>query len=73
MLPGVEHWSTVIDNILQGRTLIRGGWTLIADVLAILVCGALATILGRVGPLPVSGALVAGLLVAWGFTTWSSR
>lgn len=70
MLPGVEHWSTVIDNILQGRTLIRGGWTLIADVLAILVCGALATILGRVGPLPVSGALVAGLLVAWGFTTW---
>ena len=59
-LPGVEHFATVINNMLTGDILRRADWTLGLDLLIILACGLASLLL-----LPVRSPLV-GVGVAVG-------
>ena len=61
-LPGVEHFATVVDNMLHGRLLQRGGWTFVLDILVILACGLASLILLPVRA-PLVGAVVSLALV----------
>ena len=64
-LPGLEHYAAVIDNILQGRFLVRQDWTLALDILAIAVCCALAVATTLLFS-PVMAVIAAAvLLAAW--------
>jgi adenylate cyclase len=64
-LPGPEHYATVIDNILHGRSLIRDELTTALDVLAILGGGIVAAMVTRIGSFPLSALAFGGLVFAW--------
>ncbi len=64
-LPGLEHYAAVIDNILRGRFLVRQDWTLALDILAIVVCGALAAVTTLLFSPVMAGLAAAALLGAW--------
>ncbi|MGF1641847.1 MAG: adenylate/guanylate cyclase domain-containing protein, partial [Rhodospirillales bacterium] len=65
-LPGVEHYASVVDNVVRGDGLVRGDWTLAADVLAIVAGGlAAAAFTALFSPL-IAGAATLVLVVAWG-------
>ncbi len=65
-LPGVEHFATLVDNMLHDRVLRRGDWTFALDILIIFACGLASLILLPIrAPLVgvgVSLALVFGIL-----------
>ncbi len=52
-LPGVEHFATLVDNMLHDRVLRRGDWTFALDLLIIFACGLASLIL-----LPIRAPLV---------------
>ena len=56
-LPGVEHFATLVDNMLHDRVLRRGGWAFFLDILIIFACGLASLVL-----LPVRRPLVGGVL-----------
>ena len=56
-LPGVEHFATLVDNMLHDRVLRRGDWTFALDLLVIFACGLASLIL-----LPVRARLVGVVL-----------
>ncbi len=64
-LPGLEHYAAVIDNMLRGRFLVRQDWTLALDILAIVVCGALAALTTLLFSPAMAGLAAAALLAAW--------
>lgn len=64
-LAGAEHHATVIDNILHDRFIVQRAWTIVLDVLAIVVAGLGAAFLtARLAPMPARFA-VTGLLGLW--------
>ena len=64
-LPGTEYFATVVDNILHGRFLVRGGWVVAADMAATLLAGLLAAWIGsRPFPFSILGAVA--LIAGWG-------
>ncbi len=64
-LPGAEHHATVIDNILHDRFIVQRAWTVVLDVLAIVVAGlGTAALTARLPPTPARLAVTA-LLAAW--------
>lgn len=65
-LPGPEHFATVIDNILHGRSLVHGRDALALDLLAIVI-GAVLAALAASFRLPLLAlAAAAALLAGWG-------
>lgn len=52
-LPGVEHFATLVDNMLHERVLRRGDWTFALDLLVIFACGLASLIL-----LPIRAPLI---------------
>jgi len=64
-LPGVEHYASVIDNILHDNGLVRGNWTLAVDVLAILFGGLAAALIASLFPPLIAGLSTLALLGGW--------
>ncbi len=62
-LPGVEHFATVIDNMLHGRILRRADWTFGIDLLVIIAC-ALSSLLLLLAKRPIHGVVLGVGLVA---------
>ena len=62
-LPGVEHFATVIDNMLHGRILRRADWTFGIDLLVLFAC-ALASLLLLLARRPIHGVVLSVGLVA---------
>jgi adenylate cyclase len=64
-LPGVEHYASVIDNIIHDNGLVHGNWTLAVDVVAILLGGlSAAAITSLFSPL-IAGLATLALLAGW--------
>ncbi len=63
-LPGPEHFATVIDNILHGRSLVHGPDALALDLLAIILGAIVASLAASLRrpmlALATAGALLAG-------------
>ena len=66
-LPGVEHFATAADNILEGRFLRRGDLVTAVEAAAILGGGLMAAVLAALLPVAWGAAAVAALLAAWTF------
>ncbi len=70
--PGAEHHATVIDNILHDRFVVQRAWTVVLDVLAIVVAGLGSAVLtARLAPMPARLAVTA-LLAAWCVTAFAA-
>ena len=64
-LPGSEFLATAVDNILEGRSLVRNGATRALDALAVVAMALAAALLaGRRSPI-VSLLAIAAVLGAW--------
>jgi adenylate cyclase len=64
-LPGVEFLATSVENILQGRSLIRDARTTAFDTLGILILGTLGATLSGRRSLAWSAGVTAVLVGAW--------
>ncbi|MCP4327820.1 MAG: adenylate/guanylate cyclase domain-containing protein [Alphaproteobacteria bacterium] len=65
MLSGTEHYATVVDNLLHGRTLIRNDLAVSLDFLAIVIGGLAAAAVARVGSFGVSAVAFVALFAGW--------
>jgi adenylate cyclase len=63
VLPGVEYFATVIDNILHERFLVRNERTAALDLVVLIVVGGLAALIGALAR-PVASIALLGVLVA---------
>jgi adenylate cyclase len=65
VLPGVEHYASVVDNIVHDDGLVHGNWTVVVDILAILFGGlSTAAITSLFSPL-IAGLTTLALLGGW--------
>jgi adenylate cyclase len=64
-LPGVEHYASVVDNIIHDDGLVRGNWTLAADILAILFGGLTTAAITTLFPPLFAGLTTLALLAGW--------
>ena len=64
-LPGVEHYATVIDNILHDRLLVRNEGTAALDLIAILACGLITALAARSVSPAAAGLVTCGLVAGW--------
>jgi adenylate cyclase len=64
-MPGTEHYATVIDNLLHGRSLVRNSITAGFDRAAIVIGGLTAAVLAAVTVPFLAGAGVLVLLAGW--------
>ena len=63
--PGVEHYATVIDNILHDRALVRNENTAALDFIAILACGLITALAARSVSPVAAGVVTGGLVAGW--------
>ena len=71
-LPGVEHYASVVDNIIDDNVLVRGNWTLAVDVLAILLAGLSAAVLASLLSPLIAGLSMLALLGGWAVLTYAA-
>jgi adenylate cyclase len=69
-LSSVEFHATVIDNMLHGRTMVRGDETQAVTLAALLIGGLSAGLIG--GALSMGGALALGLILVLGYVGLSA-